>query len=293
MKIGLIDIDGHNFPNLALMKISRYHRDIGDDVGWVNWFESYDRVYKSKVFTFTADDIHYVDAKEIMYGGTGYGLDNELPEYIDRVVPDYSLYPIYREAYGFLTRGCLRSCDWCVVPQKEGMIRGYMDIDDFRDGRGDIILMDNNVLAHRHGLDQIEKIVRLKLRVDFNQGLDARIISNDEGIAEMLGGVRWYKPLRMACDTRGQIEYIEKAVGLLRKHGAKPSAYFVYVLVKDIGDALERVEFLRGLGCDAFAQPYRDFRNGGKVGSLESVRFARWVNHKAIFKSVKWEDYNG
>ena len=288
MKIGLISVDGHNFPNLALMKLSAYHKKMGDDVSWVT-IGNYDRTYMSKVFTFTPDhEKGFSDYGEVIKGGTGYGY-GILPPEVEAMCPDYSIYPMFKEAFGFLTRGCPNKCSWCFVPKKEGNIRPYADIEEFLDGRKAAILMDNNVLAHEHGLSQIEKIIRLKIKVDFNQGLDARLITDE--IAQLLSRVRWYRPIRMACDTRSQMPYIETAVKLLRKHGAKPSAYFVYVLVKDIPDALERVEFLRELGCDPFAQPYIDF--SGKVSvTKEQKRFARWVNHKAIFKSVLYENYS-
>ena len=152
------------------------------------------------------------------------------------------------------------------------------------------MLLDNNVLAHYHGLSQIELIITMGIKVDFNQGLDARIIADNPDIAELLSRVKWASPLRMACDTKSQMDSIEKATALLRKYGATPKAYFVYVLVKDIDDALERVEFLRGLGLDPFAQPYIDFTGKNKA-TKEQKRFARWVNHKAIFKSVEYKNY--
>jgi hypothetical protein len=290
MKIGLTDVDGRNYPNLALMKISAFHKLNGDQVQWYNPWEHHDVVYQSKVFTFTSDYDLYLNVDCVHKGGTGYGYGITLPEDVDAMTPDYSIYPKYKEAYGFLTRGCPNKCSFCIVPQKEGDIVPYADIDDFRDGRGDVILMDNNVLAHEHGLSQIEKIIDLGLKVDFNQGLDARIISQNESIAELLSGVKWLKPLRMACDTKGQMKYVEEATRLLRKHNTTPKNFFVYLLVKDVDDALERAEFLRGLGLDPFAQPFRDFTNNTEPTS-EQKRFARWVNHKAIFKSVEFKDY--
>jgi hypothetical protein len=112
----------------------------------------------------------------------------------------------------------------------------------------------------------------------------------DDSIAKLLSKVKWYKPLRMACDTQSQIPHIEKAIKLLRKYNCTPSNYFVYVLVKDIDDALVRVEFLRSIKADPFAQPYRDFENNINP-TKEQKNFARWVNHKAIFKSISWEQY--
>lgn len=139
MKTGLIDVDGHNFPNLALMKIASFHRLRGDTVEWVNCFERYDRVYLSKVFTFTPDFNVCIDAAETVRGGTGYDMSVKLDEEVDRSYPDYSIYPKLddgKTAYGFLTRGCIRKCAWCIVPRKEGMIAPYMDIEEILGGGG-------------------------------------------------------------------------------------------------------------------------------------------------------------
>lgn len=287
MKIGLIDVDGHNYPNLALMKISAYHKKIGDNIEWAG-LADYDMTYMSKVFTFTPDNDNWLaNLGNIKRGGTGYRMYDCLPNEIDSMCPDYSIYPKFKEAYGFLTRGCPNKCSWCIVPQKEGNIRPYADIEEFLAGRKLAILMDNNVLAHEYGLQQIEKIIKLGIKIDFNQGLDARLINNE--IAKLLSKVKWYKPIRMACDTQSQMPYIENATRLLRKYGATPKEYFVYVLVKDIDDALYRIAFLKKLGLAPFAQPFMDFDNN--VINKEAKRLARWVNHKAIFKSVEYEMY--
>lgn len=286
--IGIIDVDGHNFPNLALMKISAYHKSIGDNVGWVD-IGNYDKTYMSKVFTFTPAHVHgFGDYGEVIMGGTGFGDHSVLPDHIEHIMPDYSIYGIKDIAYGFLTRGCPNKCSWCVVPKKEGNIRANADITEFWNGQKYAVLLDNNVLAHEHGLKQIEKMAKLGVKIDFNQGLDARLI--DDTIAKLLASAKWYRPIRLACDTKSQMPYIEKAVGLLRKHNATPQNYFIYVLVKDIEDALERVEFLKGLNLDPFAQPYRDFENNISP-TKEQKQFARWVNHKAIFKSVEFKNY--
>lgn len=289
MKIGLMDVDGHNYPNLALMKLSSYYKSEGEDVSWYTPWEHYDIVFKSKVFTFTPEDSHYINAEYIKKGGTGYGHGPNLGNKIEHVYPDYGLYNV-DYAYGFLTRGCPNKCSWCVVPSKEGDISENADITEFWDGQKVAILMDNNILSSPHGLEQIDKMGKLGIHVDFNQGLDARLIANDESIAERLSNLKWHKPLRMACDTKAQIPYIEKAVGLLRKHRITPSNYFIYVLVKDIDDAHERVVAIDKLGCDPFAQPYRDFSINAKP-TVEQRRFARWVNHKAIFNSVEYKNY--
>lgn len=121
-KIGLIDVDGHNFPNLAIMKIAAYHKAHGDTVEWCNRLEHYDRVYQSKVFTaeYSQDDMTVVQADEHIIGGTGYDLKNKLPEEVEHARPDYSIYGLKDTAYGFLTRGCPRACPFCIVAEKEG-----------------------------------------------------------------------------------------------------------------------------------------------------------------------------
>jgi hypothetical protein len=290
MNIGLVDIDGHNFPNLALMKISAYHKSIGDNVNWVD-IGNYDRTYMSKVFTFSPDySKGFASYGEIIKGGTGFKMTNTLPSEIDKLCPDYSIYPKFTAAYGFLTRGCPNKCSWCVVPNKEGNIQPYADIEEFLQGRKEAVLMDNNVLAHEHGLQQIEKIIKLGIKIDFNQGLDARIIAKDKGIAELLSKVKWSRYLRMACDTKSQTPYIDKALANLNDYGFKNYRVFVYVLVKEIPDALDRVMFLKEKGCCPFAQPYRDFETN-KEPNYEQKRFSRWVNHKAIFKTVQFSEY--
>jgi hypothetical protein len=286
-KIGLLDIDGHNYPNLALMKLSAYHKMKGDRVEFATMFEHYDIIYKSKVFTWTPDNDYAYNTDATMVGGTGYGLnDLWLCGDVDSMRPDYSLYNC-QHAYGFLTRGCIRKCSWCIVPKKEGNIRPYADIDDFIGGYKSAVLMDNNVLAHDHGLGQIEKIIRRGIRIDFNQGLDARLITDN--VSDLLKRVKWIDGIRLACDSMASIEPVRKAIESLRwanYHGR----ISVYVLVKDVGDALERIRFLKGMKVDPFAQAYRDFDKNNEP-TIEQKNLCRWVDHKATFKSIKWDEY--
>jgi hypothetical protein len=287
MRVGLVSVEHNNFPNLALMKLSAYHKALGDTVE-LTTIGKYDRIYMSKVFSYTKENFPFLSSPDIRRGGTGYGVFENLPEEIEHICPDYSLYTSSK-AYGFLTRGCIRNCKWCVVPKKEGKLVPNADIEEFISDKKEAILMDNNVLASSHGLAQIEKIVKMKVKVDFNQGLDARIIVDNPEIAKLLAKVKWLTPLRMACDSLSQIDSIEKATILLREAGATPKNYFIYVLVQDIQDALLRIEFLRNLKLDPFAQPYRDFENNHIDPELK--HFARWVNHKATFRSCTGEDY--
>ena len=191
MRIGLVDIDSHAkvkkwgatvYPNLALCKIAAYHRAQGDEVEWAIPLCHYDIIYKSKIFNFSPDDLTAYDADKIVCGGTGYDIESKLPTEIDRTRPDYSIYPSVPTdiAYGFLTRGCPNKCKWCVVPRKEGAIAPYMDIDEVADGRKKVVLMDNNILAAGdYAIEQLTKIIEKGYRVDFNQALDARLVTDE------------------------------------------------------------------------------------------------------------------
>ena len=283
MNIALHDSEDTKYPNLALMKLSAWHKAQGDCVEWWNPFHQYTKVYASKVFTWTDTDFDLPE--DVICGGSGYNMHKFLSSEIEHTCPDYSLYDL-NTSYGFLTRGCNCKCSWCIVPEKEGKIQAHAEIEEFARHR-DVVLMDNNVLASKHGIEQIEKIAQLGLKVDFNQGLDAKLIDNT--VAKLLSKVKWLKPIRLACDTSSSMSIVHKAVELLRWHNTTPRYYFCYVLVKDIADALERIRFLKGIYVDPFAQPYRS--PDGTPPTKEQRHFAKWVNRKAICKSVTWEDY--
>lgn len=213
-----------------------------------------------------------------------------MPEEIDRIFPDYSLYPNCHHAIGFLTRGCIRNCPWCIVPRKEGSIRAYDTWQHVKrpDSR-DIVFMDNNVLACDWGLQQIAEMGSEDLRVDFNQGLDARLITPE--VAELLSRLKWIRFIRMSADTDAMLGTVISAVEKLGRFGVKPYRVFVYLLVQDIPSAEHRAMVLRDAGVEVFAQPYRDFANRIEP-TKEQRNFARWVNRKEIFKSCKrFSDY--
>ena len=292
MKIGLIDVDGHSgFPNLALCKLSAWHKAKGDSVEWYEPLMSghMNRVYMSKVFTFTNDYPYNIDANEVLKGGTGYkDYTTVLPDEIEHSFPDYSIYPNCDYAIGFLTRGCIRSCPWCVVPKKEGKIRGVATWQEIKRPDSDkILFLDNNVLASEHGLHQIESIGEVDIKIDFNQGLDARLI--DKPVAKLLANCKWVRFIRISCDTSGMIPIVERAVTNLGEAGVKPYRIFVYTLVQDIDESHERILAMKDMGLDVFAQPYRDF-DGGEP-SLAQKRLANWCNKKSVFKSCTWEEF--
>jgi hypothetical protein len=174
------------------------------------------------------------------------------------------------------------------VHLKEGDIRPAAKVSDILlPEHKSIVLMDNNVLACDHGIHQIEELTKLPVKVDFNQGLDARFI--DDSVAKLLSQIKWLSPLRMSCDSISMMEPIRKAVEALRWFNTTPRQYFCYVLCQDPIEALEIVRFLKGIYVDPFLQPYIPL--DGNLPDKEQRRLARWVNTKMLFKGQLWEDY--
>ena len=274
------------------MKLSAWHKAHGDHIEWYEplFGGAYDRVYMSKVFTFSQDYPFAINAKEIVKGGTGYGMYESLSEEIEYTFPDYSIYPNCNHAIGFLTRGCIRNCQWCIVPKKEGWIRAANTWENVkRSDSRDIVFMDNNVLACDWGREQMAGMVGQNVRIDFNQALDARLL--DDQIAKVISGLKWIQYIRFACDTSAMIPVIDKAVELLKRHGVRPKRLFICALIQDTGEALERIKALDKMGVEVFAQPYRDF-TGWTEPTAEQRRMARWCNNKFVFRATTFENYS-
>lgn len=295
MNVALLAVDS-NYPNLALMKVSAWHKSQGDTVEWYNPFDTYDRLYMAKVFSFTPD-YGFVIANvrgEVVRGGTGYDICSSLPGDMDRLQPDYSLYPAVdsRTSYGFLTRGCPNRCRWCVVPQKEGGIRPYMDVDDItlHGERPYAVLMDNNVLACDYGLSQLEKIAERGYHVDFNQGLDARLVTLD--VARLLARVKWIKRIRFGCDTTAQIVECERAIQLVRQAGYK-GEFFLYCILIDFAESYHRLNYWRKYKYVLpHAQPYRDLNNPHQRIPQWQKDMAHWADRKELYRSCDFKDFS-
>lgn len=322
-RIGLIDVDGHHkkkkwgctvYPNLALGKLARWHTEQGDMVEWAEPYhlfneEPYDVIYASKVFNFSKDvDISAYRYKELVKGGTGYDVHSQLPDEVDLLQPLYSIFDYLPTdtAYGFLTRGCPNKCSWCVVPKKEGMIRPYMDIEEIAiEGRRNVVLMDNNILAAGdYAKEQLEKVIRLGLHIDFNQAMDARLVTPE--FAELLGRCKWIGGrIRFGCDTTPQIAQCERAMSLINAAGFRGD-YFLYTMIggplASFTESYDRITYWwhrlqnfrqthEGRAVYAYAQPYRDPINPNHDIPQWQKDMAQWCNKRMLFYSTSFDDF--
>jgi hypothetical protein len=283
VKIGLIDVDGHHFPNLALMKISAWHKAHGDTVEWCLPLDHYDIVYQSKVFDETySPDIDYIpNANKIVRGGTGYGLDNRLPDEVEHMYPDYSLYPDLTKdtAYGFLTRGCPRHCDFCIVGDKEGLkSRKAADLNEFWRGQKNIVLLDPNLLACRDHPDLLRQLADSGAYVDFSQGLDIRM-TTPENIA-LLNRVK-VKNIHFAWDlpTDDLKPFFEryKEYATHKIHGKWGTVYILVNHGSTIEQDLHRIYTVRDLGYDPYVMVYDKPHAAQIIKDLQRWCNAKWI----------------
>lgn len=301
--IGLIDVDGHNFPNLALMRISAYHKSIGDTVEW--WetdFVYYDKVYMSKIFsdTYSPDIQMPINCGEVIKGGTGYNIKTEngkeifdkanhknLPPEIEKMFPDYSIYPQFDFAVSMTSRGCPRGCSFCHVAAKEGRCAVKVaDVSDFWNGQKEIRILDPNITACREKRDLMQQYIETKAMLDFTQGLDIRLL-NDDDIAD-INKMR-LRTLHFAWDNpKDDLE--DKFRNFAKGFRRKSNIGMVYCLTNfnsTMEENLYRIYTLRDMGYDPYVMVY-DKPNAPK----EIRRLQRWCNSKFIFKSCKrFEDY--
>lgn len=304
MKIGLIDVDGHNFPNLALMRISAYHKARGDDVEW--WwtdFIHYDIVYMSKIFSdeYSPDMPEPLNADKVIKGGTGYAIHlengrevfdkskhNNLPPEIERMFPDYSIYPQFDFAVSMTSRGCPRGCAFCHVASKEGKCSVKVaDVKDFWNGQKEIKVLDPNITACRDKRDLMRQYRETGAWIDFTQGIDIRL-TNDEDIDD-LNGMK-IKRLHFAWDNP-EDDLADKFAAFTERFRIKDRRRKTVYVLTNFNSTMEqnlfRVYTLRDLGYDPYVMIY-DKTNAPQ----EIKRLQRWCNSKWIFqKCERFEDY--
>lgn len=307
-KIGLIDVDYSGYPNIPLMKLSQWHKNQGDSVQWYDHFSGrFDVVYVSKVFSFSADFQEFINADKVVRGGSGYAIslkdgrecynsliDRPLPYEIEHTYPDYSIYPNCDDtAYGFLSRGCPRGCDFCHVAKKEGkMSKKVSNLDEFWRGQRNIVLCDPNILACRDWKDLLQQLIDSKALVDFNQGLDARLMTEEK--ARMLNRVK-IKEIHFAWDKFNDKESVLKGLRTYSEFATKrPHQHnaIVYTIVNfdtTIEQDLERIYTLRELGYWAYVMIYDK-----EHCPLIYKKLQRWVNNRIIFaKCERFEQFLG
>lgn len=293
IKIGIYDVDS-SIPNLALMKAAAYHKSLGHEVEMYSplWLNEYDEIYASKIFNFS-DGSGLIPGK-MQIGGTGWDMSVLMPPEIDAMQPDYSLYG-YPHNIGFAMRGCRLRCDFCVVPQKEGKPKPDNTIEEIWTQRTSnfIVLLDNDFFGNPLWRDRIDEIKKLNLRVNFNQGLNIRNLKPDQAAA--VASVKFRnlndtsRQVHFAWDDPRHEKLIHRGIKLAADNGIKTHEMAFYVLIgfhSTEAEDLHRVEVLREYGCDPYAMPY-------DKSDPYQQKFTRWVNHKAIFKSVPWLEYRG
>jgi len=306
--IGLIDVDGHNYPNLPLMKISAWHKARGDTVEWYEPFnglmEPYDKVYMSKVFSFTPDYQFPIYANEIEKGGTGYCIslvdgkevfdqskNKNLPDEIEHIYPDYSIYPEQTKdtAYGFLTRGCPRGCGFCHVEKKEGRCSVKVaDLSEFWRGQKNIVLMDPNILACKDHMELLQQLVESKAKVEFNQGIDIRLVN--ERNLELLKKIR-LKSVHLAFDRWQDKDIIEPRLRAFAEAGfdRHKGGVMVYILVNfdtTLEQDLYRIQLCRELKFSPYPMIY-DKEHCDKIYK----HLQRWCNNFIFWSVPTFEEY--
>lgn len=298
-RILLIDADS-TIPNLALMKISAYHKAMGDIVGFN--VEDPDKVYCSIIFK---KNRHMADGLRFLYpnadidiGGSGYDLKKTLPEYIESMTPDYSIYPDNKSYYGFTSRGCIRHCPFCIVHDKEGGFRRiFGDVDSaLRSIMGnheltEMTFLDNNILADRDWFIELCNTLHSrfpKMKVDFNQGLDIRLI--DDESAKALSKLRPITKWKFAFDMMSYKDKVTKGIEILNRYIKVRSMVLFYVYVDgdyQIPDAVARCRMLKENGATAYAMLNLDVEHTKRMKT-----FKRWTR-PWLFWSCDFDENTG
>lgn len=308
MRIGLIDVDGHNFPNLPLMKLSAWHKAQGDHVEWYDpMFSGHmDKVYISKVFSFSPDFEYFIDADEIITGGSGYCIstvdgkeqydrskDKQLPHEIEHMYPDYSLYPAQTKntAYGYMTRGCPRQCSFCHTSIKDGKISYKVaNLNEFWDGQKNIVLLDQNILACKDWRELLQQLIDSGAWVEFNGGLDIRLMTEEK--ARYVAQIK-QRIVHFAWDRYDDKEKILPKFKMFKEiSGIREKDLIVYTLVNydtTLEQDLERINTLKDLGYWAYVMIYdKEHLPRGSVYR----KLQRWCNNRFVFGTgISFEEY--
>jgi hypothetical protein len=306
MRIWLVDLDG-KMENLALMRLSAWHKAHGDDAhlkfGMVypTLLDPPDKVYASCVFKWNqhlAQEMIATWGSMITVGGSGYDETVKLPDYVESMPPDYDLYG-NSHAIGFISRGCPNKCPWCIVPRKEGKLRRVSTAAEIAAGHDEVIFLDNNFLALPDHCDDLRWLAQQdSIKMDFNQGLDARLITDEN--AALLAKCRYCLPggekVRLALDSISQKHALTRAIDILGKAGIKPYTIFVYCLIGYSGleSDIDRLLYLHSLRVRVFPMGYRDLWTGEEPATGWDItlykKYKRLICRMPFSKSV-WRDF--
>lgn len=303
MKILLVDTDS-KIPNLALMKLSTFHKQSGDFVeikklkysGYPHnkkpitlEADQFDKVFVSTIFTVNKNMVIIDGNDNVEFGGTGYDLATMLPGYIDRLDEDYSIYPEHNSSYGFITRGCPRNCWFCFVPEKEGKLIYYRDWHRIVQHK-ETYFLDNNFLAYSRHKKILSELIDAKVKCQFNQGLDIRLIDDEN--AELLSNLHYIKEYIFAFDNSRHEKMINHGVQTFKKYVPNDwrMKMFVYTHPKmDIDDVLFRINWCRSRKI--FPYLMRDKSCWLDKNRHFYIDLAAYCNQPKLFKNMSFEEF--
>jgi len=289
MRIAIAQVDG-KWPNLALAKLIAFHRSRGTHIEWFDpLFSDVQLVLASKVFTDTPENL-YLPTWKTQRGGSGYELNVVLPEVIEKTKPDWSMWPAWKKDMGYSTRGCIRSCPFCNVRQKDGPLHVTAEFGELWTGRRELVLLDANIVAGP--IDHLRRLccdaTKARVKLDYSQGLDARLLT-DEHVAIILAAPR-VRRIHIAFDNMEDEQAVRSAIALFKSAGMTTRSDLTVLILIGYNtteeEDLYRVELVRALDANPFVMP---FNRSDRYQS----RLARWVNRKALFHATTWREFQG
>lgn len=302
MNILLIDVDS-KIPNIPIMKLSTYHKNNNDNIEFkqlnIQYYpsrknkiqyiktENYDIVYCSIVFNNTLKYLRFSNINNVIIGGTGYSLKIKLPEYIENLYPDYSLYPNNDTSYGFITRGCIRNCYFCVVPKKEGKLHKVNNISDILYHKK-IKFLDNNILAYKNHYEILNELIDKNIKCNFNQGLDIRLLN--EKNSYLLSKLNYMGEYVFAFDDWSYIKTIESKLKLLYWRKPWQIKFFVYCDKNmELKNIINRINWLKENKCLPYIM--RNLNCWDSINKEFYIDIAAWCNQPAFFKKMTFEKF--
>lgn len=288
-RVLLVNIDS-KIPNLALMQISAHHKQLGDTVGFD--VENPDYVYVSCIFTKNAEQARGIASlypnAQVSLGGTGIDIHKRLPAEYEKIRPDYSIYPKMDYSLGYTTRGCIRKCKFCVVPEKEGKYHRWQHIREFHDPtHKKVIVLDNNLYADKEWFfENTDYILEHKLKFNAIQGMDIRILT--EEIAERLGQINWFGDIHFAFDNIRDESKIVAGLEMLKNAGINTRKKVIFYVLTGFDSSFEedvyRVNLLKSLNTNTFVMQYKS--------TPQTRRLANYANRRWLYWKIPFEEYS-